>query len=84
MLSLFGHEKGIGQPIVVQVGLLFMVVTQALCRAGVERDNAGFMKLRFQDVLLRQIESQFDLIELQADGFADPQTGAGQQPKQTG
>jgi len=42
------------------------------------------MERRLQDVSWRRIECQFDLIELQAERFPHPQTGAREQPEHTG
>jgi len=41
-----------------------MVVTEALCRAGVEWHHPGFTELRRQDVSWRWIEITFDSFDL--------------------
>src|SRR5215472_15350154 len=70
MIALVRHEKSVRQPIVVPVGSLCTVMAEALSRAGMERHNPRFMKLRLEDMQLWWIQMQFDMIDLQADGLA--------------
>jgi hypothetical protein len=63
-LALFGHEKGVRQAIVVQGSAPLTVVAEPLRRTGMERHDAGFMKLRLEDVQLRWRKIQLNLINL--------------------
>ena len=78
-LSLFRHEKGIRQRIVVPTRPSLGIVTQVLRRAGMQRYQAGFVELRFVNVQLRRIKIELDVASLEAEGFAYPQPGARQE-----
>jgi hypothetical protein len=39
-------------------------VAEALCGAGMQRHNAGFVALRLEDVQLRRMQSKFALLDL--------------------
>jgi hypothetical protein len=82
-LSLGGDEKGCGGAVVGHTDALGLVVTQTLGRAGREGNQPGFMALRLPEVSVRRIAIEVDRVPLSAEGFTDPQTGAGQQPEHT-
>ena len=63
VISLFGYEKSVRQPVVVEVRSLLRVVAEMLRRTGMERDNAGFMELGLQDMSLGWVLLQFDVID---------------------
>ena len=63
-------------------GPLGLVETQALSGAGMERDNPGFPELRLQDIELRRIGIKMDMIDVEAERLANPQTSTGQEPKE--
>jgi hypothetical protein len=49
-LSLFGHEEGVRQRIVVQARSSLAVVAELLCCARMQRHNAGLVELRLKNV----------------------------------
>jgi hypothetical protein len=81
-LAPFRHEQGVRQGIVVPVCPPLGIVAQAIRRAGMERHNAGFVELCLEDVQLRRLKIELDVPCLEAEGFAHPHTGAGEEANQ--